>query len=185
MAGLEYDRQALLRRLITEAQRAAGEVTNEFFRVVDLEAPVEAGHLHETLGTGLNQADLPESNATVSSMLSKGSGDQEASSRGHGNTTVNEASVVVEISTTVGFVPRLNDGGTTVPGVDGSRGKKAGGASTTGQLYAPRTDVGTGFLMWEDSGGRQFARSVSWGPLGFFESARTAVETFATSVGLE
>ncbi len=180
----KYDKDALRKRLLERARFVAGEVTSTFFDTVSDLAPVEEGHIHETFGKGLQDVsvDLPEVNDTASKMLSKGSGDAEAASRGWGKYQTLTRKVKVSIGTKVGFVKKLDDGETITPGdARGRQGRKEPG--TEGQLYGPRTDQGKGFLMWQDATGKHFALSVNWGPMGFFEQAAEAARVKANSLG--
>lgn len=183
---VKYDVAGLQKNLIDAAKEVAAELTREFFREVDISAPVENGHLHQTLGMGLQRAGLPEANDVVQSMLSKGSGDPVATSAGYGETAIGTTTVQVVIGTTLGFVNRLDDGEIFTPDVYGSRGFKEGGEATQGELYAPRKNDGQmGFLMWTEGGAKHFTRSVGWGPLGFFSGAAFALETKAQEMGLQ
>lgn len=183
--AVEYDVQALRLRLIAEASRAAGELTKDFFEVVDRMAPVENGHLHQTLGTAVMNASLAGTDQVGSAMLAKGSGDPTATQRGFGSTQEGESEVRVTIGTSVGFVSRLNDGDIVEPNVDGADGFKTGGLGTEGVLYAPRNGTGpTGFLMWYEGGQKFFSRMAVWQPLGFFEEAAVALRNKATQMGM-
>ena len=182
-SSIKFSKEALKRRLLDRARYVAGQVTASFFDSVSKNMPVENGHAHETLGAGLMKVgELDGVTQVASEMLSRGSGDPEAASRGYGSTKDLSSSVRVTVGTSVGFVKRLDDGQTIVPGdATGSTGKKEPG--TEGQLYGPRTDYGKGFLMWEDAGGRQYALSANWGPLGFFERAKEAADQTAHNLG--
>lgn len=180
--ALQYSKEALRERLLKRAQHIVGEATASFFQSVDKDMPVENGHAHETFGAALLQSGMPEVIQTASEMLSKGSGDPEAASRGSGKTKESRSSFQARISTSVGFVKSLEEGRTITPGDwSGNKGKKEPG--TEGQLYGPRTDYGKGFLMWVDGGGKQFALSVNWGPMGFFERAAEAARETANNLG--
>lgn len=184
--GVKYSKKAFREALLEAAAETAGDLTNTFFRVVSDEAPVENGHLHQTFAAGLKQANVPEADDAMYSLLSKGSGDAEADSRGSGKMLVSKTGVTITVETSVGFVNVLNDGGLQVPDVGGATGFKVGGTSTEGELYAPRKDDGpVGFLMWTEGGGKHFSQMHTWGPLGFFESAAMSVETQAQSMGLK
>jgi hypothetical protein len=183
--AVEYDREATRRNLLQAASRAAGELTAVFFDRVDTLAPVESGHLHQTLGTALVRAGVPEAADVTSSMLSKGSGDPTASTRSFGSKQELESGVRVTVGTHVGFVSRLNDGALVEPDVDGASGYKTAGAATVGVLYAPRNDSGpTGFLMWYVGGQPFYTRMAVWQPLGFFEEAAVALRNKATEMGM-
>lgn len=186
MGSVKYDESRFRRNLMSAAKEVAAELTRTFFKEVDISAPVEQGHLHQTLGTGLLKANLPEASDVAQSMLSKGSGDATASSAGYGETSEGTTTLHVVVGTNLGFVNRLDDGDIFVPGVNGSVGFKEGGAATQGELYAPRKDSGPmGFLMWTEGGSRFYSRSVGWGPLGFFSGAAMALESQAQEMGLQ
>jgi len=123
--AVKYDKGQIHRDLIQAAYGAAGELTGAFFAAVSNDAPVEDGHLHQTFGIGLRAADLPETEPVVSGLLSKGSGDKEATQRGYGSTTELSNAVQVVVGTSVGFVQDLNDGMIFEPDVNGSKGYKA------------------------------------------------------------
>lgn len=183
--AVEYDRQVLRSNLLREASRAAGELTQVFFQQVDLRAPVETGHLHQTLGAALTKSGVPEAAEVVSSMLAKGSGDLTASSMAFGSKQELDSGVRVTVGTHVGFVSRLNDGALVEPDVNGARGYKSAGSATEGVLYAPREDSGPdGFLMWYEGGQRFYTRMAAWQPLGFFEEAAVALRNKATEMGM-
>jgi len=182
--AVKYDKEEMRLNLMEALWDAAGVLTNEFFTVVDREAPVEDGHLHQTFATALANAGLPEIKATQSSMASKGSGDAEAVAAGYGRAFGSRDSVTVTVGTVLGFVERLNSGGTQEAGVNGNRGYKAEGAATVGQLYAPRLSEGKpGFLMWMDGGTRRYAKSRVIAPNGFFDTAEQAVVSLAKEMG--
>lgn len=183
--AVEYDREAARLNLLREASRAAGELTRVFFDRVDGLAPVEKGHLHQTLGTALMNSGCPEAEEVVSSMLSKGSGDPTATNRAFGSKQELDSGVRVTVGTHVGFVSRLNDGALVEPDVDGASGFKTAGAATEGVLYAQRNDSGpTGFLMWYVGGQPFYSRMAVWQPLGFFEEAAVALRNKATEMGM-
>ncbi|CAB4162403.1 hypothetical protein UFOVP785_35 [uncultured Caudovirales phage] len=181
--SLKFSKEELKRKLKERARYVAGQVTASFFDSVSQNMPVENGHAHETLGMALMKVGELEGVMQVASeMLSRASGDPEAASRGYGMTKESSKGFSVTVGTSVGFVKKLNDGQTITPGdSSGSTGKKEPG--TEGQLYGPRTDYGKGFLMWEDAGGRQYALSANWGPLGFFERAKEAADQTAHNLG--
>lgn len=182
--AVKYDEEELRLELMDFLWDAAGEFTDEFFRVVDQEAPVEDGHLHQTFATALSHVGLPQIKGTQSAMAGKGSGDPEAVAAGYGRSVGAKDSVTITVGTVLGFVDRLNSGGTQDAGVDGNRGFKAEGAATVGQLYAPRLSDGkVGFLMWMDGGTRRYARSRVITPHGFFDTAEQAVVTLAKEMG--
>ncbi len=184
--AVKYDIGVLRQNLIRKAQEASGELTRVFFDHVDKHAPVEDGHLHQTLGSGLNQTGLPETGEVVTAMLSKGSGDPTATAAGSGSTTLSDNSVHVVVRTTLGFVSKLNDGGFVEPDVNGSKGFKEGGVATKGVLYAPRKDSGPmGFLSWSSGGKQYFTRSAVWEPQGFFDGAAVALRNKAQEMGFE
>lgn len=180
---LKFNKEALRRRLNARARYVAGQVTASFFDSVSKDMPIENGHAHETFGAALMKvSELEGVTQVASEMLSKGSGDPEAASRGYGTTKELSNGMRVTVGTSVGFVAKLESGQTITPGdMSGSTGKKEPG--TEGQLYGPRTDYGKGFLMWEDAGGRQYALSANWGPLGFFERAKEAADQTAHNLG--
>lgn len=183
---VKYDKGQIHRDLIQAAYGAAGELTGAFFAAVSNDAPVEDGHLHQTFGIGLRAADLPETEPVVSGLLSKGSGDKEATQRGYGSTTELSNAVQVVVGTSVGFVQDLNDGMIFEPDVNGSKGYKEAGAAGVGELYGPRkADGPMGFLMWWSGGGKYFTQMHTWGPLGFFESAEMALESKAREMGMK
>ena len=183
--SVTYNSQELRNRLMLAAREAAGELTGTFFETVDRLAPVENGHLHQTLGTALSMSGAENTEDVASGMLAKGSGDQTATSLAFGTTQAMSDSVRVTVGTNVGFVSRLNDGDLVEPNVDGADGFKVGGAATMGVLYAPRKDSGpTGFLMWYSGGQPFFTRMAAWEPLGFFEEAAVALRNKATEMGL-
>lgn len=182
--AVKYDEEELRLELMDFLWDAAGEFTDEFFSVVDREAPVEDGHLHQTFATALSNVGLPQIKGTQSSMQSKGSGDKEAVAAGYGRAFGSKDSVTVTVGTDLGFVERLNSGGTQEADVNGNRGLKAEGAATAGQLYAPRLSDGVrGFLVWMDGGTRRYARSRIITPHGFFDTAEQAVVTLAKEMG--
>lgn len=182
--AVKYDEEELRLELMDFLWDAAGEFTDEFFRVVDQEAPVEDGHLHQTFAAGLSRIGLPQIRGTQSSMASKGSGDSNASDGGYGHASGTQTTVNVVVGTDLGFVERLNSGGTQEADVYGNRGYKAEGAATVGQLYAPRLSEGKqGFLMWLDGGTRRYARSRVIAPHGFFDTAEQAVVSLAKEMG--
>ena len=184
--AVKYNKAEFTKSLLVAAYAVSGELTKAFFSAVDNDAPVENGHLHQTLGTALKAADLPETDPVVSSLLSKGSGDKEATDRGYGSTTELPNGVRVVVGTSVGFVSDLNEGALSEPGVYGSPGFKVDGAAGAGELYGQRKSDGPmGFLMWETGGGKFFASAYTWGPLGFFESAEMALESKAREMGLK
>ena len=115
---------------------------------------------------------------------SKGSGDKEAVAAGYGRAFGSKDSVTITVGTDLGFVERLNSGGTQEADVNGNRGLKAEGAATIGQLYAPRLSDGVrGVLMWMDGGTRRYAKSRVITPHGFFDTAEQAVVTLAKEMG--
>lgn len=182
--AVKYDEEELRLELMDFLWDAAGEFTDEFFRVVDQEAPVEDGHLHQTFATALGNVGLPQVKGTQSAMASKGSNDPEAVAAGYGRAVGAKDSVTVTVGTDLGFVERLNSGGTQEADVYGNRGYKAEGAATVGQLYAPRLSEGKqGFLMWLDGGTRRYARSRVIAPHGFFDTAEQAVVSLAKEMG--
>ena len=183
--AVKYDTGVLRQLLIRKAQEASGELTRVFFDHVDKNAPVEGGHLHQTLGTALSMSGAENTEDVASGMLAKGSGDQTATSLAFGTAQAMSDSVRVTVGTNVGFVSRLNDGDLVEPNVDGADGFKVGGAATMGVLYAPRKDSGpTGFLMWYSGGQPFFTRMAAWEPLGFFEEAAVALRNKATEMGM-
>ncbi len=182
--AVKYDEEEIRLDLMDFLWDAAGEFTDEFFRVVDQEAPVEGGHLHQTFATALSNVGLPQTKGTQSAMAGKGSGDPEAVAAGYGRAVGAQTSVTVTVGTDLGFVERLNSGGTQEAGVQGDRGFKSEGAATVGQLYAPRLSEGReGFLMWMEGGTRRYARSRVIQPHGFFDAAEQAVVTLAKEMG--
>jgi len=182
--AVKYDEEEIRLDLMDFLWDAAGEFTDEFFRVVDREAPVESGHLHQTFATALSNAGLPQTKGTQSAMQSKGSGDKEAIAAGYGRAFGSKDSVTVTVGTDLGFVERLNSGGTQIADVRGDRGVKTEGAATVGQLYAPRLSSGRkGFLMWMDGGTKRYAVSRVIEPHGFFDAAEQAVVTLAKEMG--
>lgn len=186
MGKLKVPQAAIDQDLLMAAYSAAGELTRTFFRAVENDAPVENGHLHQTFGTALKLADLPETEDVVSQLLAKGSGDPEAIQRGYGSTTQSANGVRVVVGTNVGFVQKLNDGDLIEAGVNGNSGWKVNGQADEGVLYGPRkADGPLGFLMWFTPSGQFFSRMHSWGPLGFFESAEMALEQQAREMGLK
>lgn len=184
MAKIKFDKEALRERLNQRAKTVAGEITKSFFESVSDNMPVENGHAHESFGSALQQiAELPEIIGTASQMLSKGSGDAQAASGGYGKVVESTNGIKVTVGTSVGFVKKLDDGDTiTVGDGNGSTGWKEPG--TQGQLYGRRYDHQQGFLMWNDAGGKHFALSVTWGPLGFFEQAAEAARNTANQLGV-
>lgn len=184
MGKLKFDKDSLRRNLLERAKTVAGAVTAEFFDSVSDNAPVENGHIHETFGQALLKigGEIPGVGETASKMLSKGSGDVEAASRGYGKASTLTKKVKVSIGTKIGFVKKLDDGQTiTVGDARGRSGKKD--PDGYGELYGPRSNSGTGFLMWVDGSGKHFALSVNWGPMGFFERAAEAARVKANSLG--
>lgn len=183
MAEVKYNKAWVLEQLMRRARTVAGEITSAFFESVNANMPVEEGHAHESLGTGLQKvASLTETIPTASQMLARGSNDPEAASRGYGTVKESKTSLRVTVGTSAGFVRRLDDGETiSVGDLSGSTGRKVPG--TEGQLYGPRTNKGQGFLMWQDAGGKHFALSVNWGPMGFFAQAADAARDTANQLG--
>ena len=182
----KYDKGSLREKLMGLAEEAADQLTKEFFSVVNDKAPVENGHLHQTLGTALNKVGLPESAVEASTMLSKGSGDPTATQKAFGSLKKSKTQVKVVVGTKVGFVNRLNDGDTVQADVKGATGFKVDrkGASE-GILYAPRSKTGpVGYLMWYEGGEKFFTRTTVWQPLGFFEEAAVALRNKAREMGM-
>lgn len=183
--AVEYDREAARRNLVRAASEAAGELTRVFFDRVDVLAPVEKGHLHQTLGSALVKANVTEAAEVATSMLSKGSGDPTANSMSFGSRQELDSGVRVTVGTHVGFVSRLNDGALVEPDANGAMGFKTAGAATEGVLYAQRKDSGPiGFLMWYVGGQPFYSRMAVWQPLGFFEEAAVALRNKATEMGM-
>lgn len=190
MSSLKFNKEQLSKALLDRARYVAEEVTKEFFEVVDDEMPVQNGHAHETLGTGLLQCsgDLVGVGVVASQMLAKGSADPEASSRGYGQVKENKHSISVVVGTSVGFVQKLNDGETIYPGdLTGNTGPKKD-REDEGRLYGSRLPTGVGFLFWQTGGYGQvatysFARSMNWGQLHFFEKAAEAATQKANTLG--
>ena len=82
--SVTYNSQELRNRLMLAAREVAGELTGTFFETVDRLAPVENGHLHQTLGTALSMSGAENTEDVASGMLAKGSGDQTATSLAFG-----------------------------------------------------------------------------------------------------
>jgi len=181
--AVKYDEEEIRLDLMDFLWDAAGEFTDEFFRVVDQEAPVEDGHLHQTFATALSNLGLPQVKGTQSAMAAKGSGDEEAIAGCYGKTVSAQTSITVTVGTDLGFIERLNSGGTQEADVRGNRGPKVEGAATVGQLYAPRLSEGRGVLMWFEGGVKHYARSRVIQPHGFFDAAEQAVVTLAKEMG--
>jgi len=181
--AVKYDEEEIRLDLMDFLWDAAGELTDTFFRVVDQEAPVEDGHLHQTFATALSNAGLPQTKGTQSAMAGKGSGDDEAVAAGYGRAFGAQTSVTVTVGTDLGFVERLNSGGTQEADVNGNQGRKTEGAATVGQLYAPRSEGRDGVLVWMDGGTRRYARTRTIQPHGFFDAAEQAVVTLAKEMG--
>jgi len=185
--AVKYSKEEINSDLMEFLWDAAGELTDTFFRVVDKEAPVEDGHLHESFATaldGLIRFKLLHVADTQASMSVKGSNDPEAKRGGTGVAAKFKTGVTVLVRNDLGFVERLNSGGTQEADVTGNQGRKTEGAATVGQLYAPRLSEGReGFLMWMEGGTRRYARSRVIQPHGFFDAAEQAVVTLAKEMG--
>lgn len=175
-------RMAAFRR--NAAANVAALVVDELLAVT----PVENGHAHQSWITAALEAagGLGANGVAVSRAAAihdgEASGDPTAKAAGHGSVVESQHATRVAIETDLHFVNVLEFGGTLTPIAPG--GRKLHGIRGPGPLLSPRARVGTGLLMWTDSGGStRFARSRTFAAGGYVRRALLRVRQAVRAEG--
>lgn len=187
MGLVSADRDAEKRALRDMGLDALDKVTEVFAHYLLSYMPKEDGHGHEAFATAMEKVPLPATSRVPDQYAGTRSGDPTAKQHGHAGYSNTDAAVSVSLEASLPFLHKLETGGTIRVGdMQGNKGAKEGGASTAGQLYAPRMAGTSGRLFWRDAQGIHTAKTRNITPgLKFMANAANQARLKAKQLGLK
>ena len=138
--------KVLLDKVTKDADDFMSEWLGYAAGLVPLESELGLEHTVEALMTAVRQVGGDEAQAVLAAHGHKASGDPTAQQAVSVTKETTDTSAVISVTIDLPFMAVMDQGGTLRPISPG--GLKAG--DSEGALYASRTSVGRGMLMWYD-----------------------------------
>lgn len=173
-------------KLLEDIDELHGDLIHLMVVQMPLESEFGTEHTVEALLTVAEQ--LAPNSGVVAQHNNLRSNDATAKAAVVTNTDDGDGYVAHNVEINLPFMQALDEGGLIKPIAPG--GEKQNGFDTVGVLYAPRTAVATGFLMWYDpshpnatGSGRVYARQRYLEALNFVHGAASELDATALTKG--